>query len=195
MSKRFGLLRAVVSHELARVRGGHDYLQLNLSCGHNTRRRWIGNKGENQNVPKRTYCVDCAMPQKQNLPDDLGIYVVPQDNNRLIIDDGHFQFPELRDAFYAVLESFPQVDEPVHDDTSTAATLPVDHVGYGFFPKVVIMGKDQAPLFAALWTATQAGLKQAYANGLEHGQSLLSALAKGEITVGDFENPIKVKEQ
>jgi hypothetical protein len=102
--------------------------------------------------------------------------------------------PNCGTVYYSFLSAvFPKLDRDTfsyHKGVSDAPLIPEVGQFYpsGVFPDLLIMTPEQQEIVNRLFMLTCDAIRESYEHGLRDGRDLLSQLAKGDLTIGDFEN-------
>lgn len=127
----------------------------------------------------------CFMPEEGCRPkftDPMEARLSPYRRDAVMYDG-------LYNAFYAMLEAFaPAIPKPEKvSKYGDAPQVPINSTPTGSFPTWHRMTPEQREAVRNLFVETSNGIQKAYARGLDNGRDLLGSLARGEISVGEFE--------
>ncbi len=104
------------------------------------------------------------------------------------------RYTEVAELYLKLIRAFsPPID---HDDKIGDRDVPMLPDVGSFYPKGTfstfhLMTLEQRELINDLYIAIGNAIHASYNHGLDHGQDLLSQLARAEISIGDFEKPHK----
>jgi hypothetical protein len=134
------------------------------------------------------------MPRPPKFPENIVKVVAPDGNRPRLHDPGKKEYPDLRDAYYRVLETaFPQIDRKEFSYRKEGNTCPLipDLQGQfwptGSYPLLLQMTPKQRKAVNELFLQIRIAIATAYQHGLVDGRDLLTQLAKGDFTLKDFD--------
>jgi len=107
------------------------------------------------------------------------------------------RYEEVRDAFMAFLHlAFPMVDRAYRTPGGDDAPL-VPDIGefypHGFMATAHQMTPEQRAAANELYVKIGEAIRAAYKHGLDHGRDLLAGLAKGEISLSDYNQGVQTR--
>ena len=131
------------------------------------------------------------MARRTSKPPHGAFYIAEKYCRPVFADASGRRYPELAESYYIVVEMLSQSYE---HRLTLKGSLAINQIvpSWGeFYPRgahASIRVADQLTIdfLNRLWKKTQAAIEQSYQNGVTKGQSLLTQLASGDITVDEM---------
>lgn len=139
-----------------------------------------------------------AYQEMKRLYKDDNVFMIAEKGHRpQFVDQDKMVYVQLSNAYYDLLEVVaPKVNKQMKDrDTNMVPTVGGSFYPSGSFPTYHALEPAAQEAANQLFDKILTAVRAAYARGIDHGRSALAQLARGEITVGEFEKkvPTEVK--